>query len=135
MEEEHPEVFAQVAASKFRHPDDLSIASSLHHYYAYGLGKAVPGRLEYLYLDLGHPSAARRLRQLLRAREFDVFCLNDTPDVGDDGEVSGRLLRWFLSRYYPIPSSLERRTPYVRLDDMEERIAPRDRQAAPTTSR
>lgn len=108
MEETHPELFAAVSASKFRHPEDLSIASSLHHYYAYGMGRAVPGRLEYLYLDLGHPQAALRLRELLHAREFDAFCLNDSPNVGGDDEASGRLLQAFLSHYFPIGSSFER---------------------------
>ena len=108
LEERHPELLAQVAASRFRHPDDLSVASALHHYYAYGLGSAVPGRLDYLYLDLGHPQAGRRLRRLLRRREFDVFCLNDSPAVGGAAEDGGRLLRTFLSRYFPLPSSFER---------------------------
>ena len=107
MERTHPEVFARVAASKFRHPDDLSVTSALHHYYAYALGRAVPGRLEYLYLDLGHPRAASRLRRALRSRDLDVLCLNDSPDVGDDDDRSGRLLGSFLPRYYPLASSFE----------------------------
>lgn len=107
MESKHPEVFAQVAASAFRSPEDLSIASSLHHYYAYNRGHAIPGRLEYLYLDLGHPGAPQRLEQLLRTREFDVFCINDTPDGGTDGVRRARQLEEFLERYYPLPSAFE----------------------------
>src|SRR5690625_142718 len=105
MEADHPELFAHVAASPFRHPDDLSIASALHHYYAYGLGKAVPGRLASLYLDLAHPRAAARLRRLLTERQFDVFCLNDSPAV--DGRHRGPLVQDFLQRYFPLPSSFE----------------------------
>ncbi|WP_454084124.1 stealth family protein [Georgenia sp. Marseille-Q6866] len=105
METEHPELFAQVAASTFRHPDDLSISSALHHYYAYALGRSVPGRLAYLYLDLAHPRAATRLRRLLRRREFDVFCLNDSPAVGEVGR--GELLGDFLERYYPVACTFE----------------------------
>ena len=105
MEADHPDLFAQVSASPFRHPDDLSIASALHHYYAYGLGKAVPGRLASLYLDLAHPRAAARLRRLLRERRFDVFCLNDSPAV--DGQHRGELVQDFLQRYFPLPSSFE----------------------------
>ena len=105
MEQEHPDVFARVAASPFRHPDDLSISSALHHYYAYALGRAVPGRLGYLYLDLAHPRAGARLRRLLRDREFDVFCLNDSPAVGEEGR--GELLGEFLERYFPLASSFE----------------------------
>lgn len=104
MEREHPEIFARVAASKFRDPGDLSIASSLHHNYAYSLGRAVPGRLEYLYLDLGHPGAARRLEKLLRARAFDVFCLNDTPAPGAVADRRAEMMSAFLQRYYPLPS-------------------------------
>ncbi|WP_324651088.1 stealth conserved region 3 domain-containing protein [Georgenia sp. H159] len=105
MEQTHAELFARVAASPFRHPDDVSISSALHHYYAYGMGKAVPGRLAYLYLDLAHPRAATRLRTLLRRRELDVFCLNDSPAVGEQGR--GELLHDFLERYYPLASSFE----------------------------
>lgn len=105
MESEHPDAFNQVASSTFRHPDDLSISSALHHYYAYALGKAVPGRLAYMYLDLAHPRAASRLRRLLRRREFDVICLNDSPEVGAEGRRE--MLQQFLGRYYPTPSSFE----------------------------
>lgn len=94
-----------MAASTFRHPDDLSIGSAQHHYYAYGRGKAVPGRLAHLCLDLVHPRAAARLRRLLRRREFDVFCLNGSPAVGEVGRTE--LLGDFLERYYPVPSTFE----------------------------
>lgn len=109
MEREHPEIFEQVAASAFRSPQDLSIASSLHHYYAYERGRAIPGRLEYLYLDLGHPGAPQRLEKLLRTREFDVFCINDTPASGAQAERRARMLAEFLKRYYPLPSAFEHR--------------------------
>jgi len=108
MEREHPDVFAQVAASPFRHPEDLSIASALHHYYAYALGRAVPGRLEYLYLDLAHPGAPVRLERLLAHKEFDVFCINDTAVSATQVRRNARYLDRFLRRYFPLPSSFER---------------------------
>lgn len=107
MEREHPEVFTQVAASAFRDPEDLSVASALHHYYGYSLGRAVPGRLEYLYLDLSHPGALQRLDLLLQNREFDVFCINDTPASPQDSARQSQILHEFLERYYPLPSSFE----------------------------
>lgn len=107
MESKHPEIFAQVAASAFRSPEDLSIASSLHHYYSYNLGRAVPGRLEYMYLDLGHPGAAQRLERLLRTREVDVFCINDTPSDTESHARRAVVLEAFMERYYPLPSSFE----------------------------
>lgn len=108
MERRHPHEFARVAASKFRHRDDLSIASSLHHSYAYALGRAVPGRLDYLYLDLAHPRADRVLQDLLKRRDVDTFCLNDSPAAGTDSHRQTKLLNDFLSRYFPVPSSFER---------------------------
>lgn len=108
IERRHPDVFATVAASAFRHADDVSIASGLHHYYGYGLGRAVPGRIEYLYLDLGHPGAAQRLERLLRTRAFDVFCINDTPASARHAARRARLVHEFLERYFPLPSAFER---------------------------
>jgi len=42
---------------------------------------------------------------LLRERQFDVFCLNDSPAV--DGQHRGPLVQDFLQRYFPLPSSFE----------------------------
>lgn len=107
LEAARPDIFAAVSRSAFRSPTDVSIASALHHYYAYSTGRAVPGRLEYLYLDLNHPGASQRLERLLRTREFDVYCINDTPAAGHRIERQSRVLREFLERYYPLPSSFE----------------------------
>lgn len=111
METTWPETFSRVSASRFRHPDDVSVASALHHHVAYALGRAVPGRLAYLYLDLVHPRAAGRLERLLDAREFDVFCLNDTVTGPAEAARQAELLADFLPRYFPVPSSFERASP------------------------
>lgn len=108
MEAQHPELFSQVAASAFRSPEDVSVASALHHYYGYNMGRAIPGRLEYLYLDLGHPGASQRLERLLRTREVDVFCINDTPSDTASDARRALVLKQFVERYYPLPSSYER---------------------------
>lgn len=104
MNRRHPELFAQVAASTFRHREDFSFASSLHHWYAYALGKAVPGKIDYLYLDLAHPSTAYRLDQLLRERSAAVFCLNDSPGAPAHHRV---LMQQFLDSCFPVPSTFE----------------------------
>jgi hypothetical protein len=106
MEERFPEQFARTSASRFRHPDDISIAASLHHYYAYLTGRAVPGEIRYTYTDLADPDTPRRLARLLANRPFDVFCLNDTDmeSVGSDGPDHSHD---FLDRYFPLKSSFE----------------------------
>jgi hypothetical protein len=108
MEKQYPELFAQVARSRFRHPDDYSITSALHHYYAYNLGRAVPGRIRYAYQDIARPDTERRLTNLLRTRDYDVFCLNDHETAESDVQSQKRILADFLPRYFPLPSPFEK---------------------------
>lgn len=107
LEERFPRVFESVLHSKFRHPDDLSIASNLHHYYAYCEGRAVPGDISYVYQDLTRHDAAVRLQWLLQRRAADTFCLNDTYSRADQRRNQVDLLSSFLKRYFPTPSSFE----------------------------
>jgi hypothetical protein len=109
MEERFPDRFAQTSANRFRSHSDLSIASALHHYYAYATGRAVPGQIRYAYSDVSDPYTAKRLQKLLWARDSDVICLNDTDLDGVDADQKADLLRDFLEAYYPAPSAFERR--------------------------
>ena len=111
MEERFSEAFASTASHQFRDPRDLSIAASLHHHYAYISGRAVEGDLRYLYADIAAPDTARRLERLLRRRDFDTFCLNDHDTSGIDPLEQQRMLHEFLSNYFPLPSSFEKRAP------------------------
>ncbi|NYH52847.1 hypothetical protein HNR06_002436 [Nocardiopsis arvandica] len=106
LEEEFPDVFARTAASRFRHPDDHSVPSSLHNYYAFLTGRAVIGELRYAYLNLADPDAVRfRTEALLARRNFDTFCVNDTTDPDESAE---RHVNEFLGDYFPFKSSFER---------------------------
>jgi hypothetical protein len=109
MEERFPDRFAQTSANRFRSHSDLSIASALHHYYAYSTGRAVPGQIRYAYSDVSDPYTAKRLQKLLWMRDSDVICLNDTDLDGVDADQKADLLRNFLEAYYPVPSAFERR--------------------------
>jgi len=106
-ESAHPEMFARVARSKFRHPDDFSIASSLYHYHAYALGRAVPGSIRYTYVDIAAPNAEVRLDWWMRGSALDVICINDTSTPEDSARVN-EFLAELLERRFPIPSSFER---------------------------
>ena len=75
------------AGHQFRHPDDISLLSSLQQYYAYLTGRAAPGEIKYMYTDLADPSTPFRLGRLLHDRHLDAFCLNDTDS---DAAVGGR---------------------------------------------
>jgi hypothetical protein len=109
IEETFAERHRRTAGNRFRSLDDLSVTSSLHHYYAYLTGRAVPGEIRYDYFDLAHANTEARLGRLLTARDRDTFCLNDT--VSEDGTDLGRetsLVRSFLQEYFPYRSPFER---------------------------
>ena len=110
MEQRFPQEFAATAGHQFRNPGDLSVVSALHHHYAYLRGRAVEGRIRYLYADIAAPETARRLERLLESRDVDAFCLNDHDTSGVDPLEQQRMLHSFLSRYFPLPSSFERPT-------------------------
>lgn len=102
-----PEEVLATAGHQFRHPKDLSIPSSLQHYWSYMTGRAVPGSIRYTYADLAHPSTPVQLAFLLARRHCDVFCLNDT----DSSEVllseQHAMLTDFLSAYFPFRAPFE----------------------------
>jgi hypothetical protein len=106
LEKRHPDEFARVAGSRFRHPEDLSIPSSLHHSYAFLRGRAVPGTMHYRYQDIGRANTARRLDEILRERP-QVFCLNEIATEPQQVVEIEAVLRAFLDEYFPLPSPYE----------------------------
>ncbi|MGW1198178.1 stealth conserved region 3 domain-containing protein [Streptomyces sp. NPDC002536] len=108
IEQEFAEAHRRTSFSRFRSPTDISIPSSLYHYYAYFTGRAVPSQIEFAYLDLAKPEIERRLGILLAGRDRQAFCINDTVSDGVDTERQTRMVRRFLDAYYPIPGPFER---------------------------
>ncbi|MEU4684307.1 stealth family protein [Streptomyces xinghaiensis] len=108
IEERFPEQHRATASRRFRSLDDLSVVSSLHHYYAFLTARAVPGQLRYAYLDISDPVAGVRLDRLLARRDRTVFCLNDTVSGEEDVEAQRALLTPFLEAYFPVPGPYER---------------------------
>lgn len=108
IESELPEQVRATAAHPFRHPGDLSIASSLHQYWAYRTGRAVPGEVAYMYADLAHPATPTKLRDLLARRDMDAFCLNDTDSAAVSALEQQAMMAEFLPAYFPFRSPFER---------------------------
>ncbi|MFX4294793.1 stealth family protein [Streptomyces bohaiensis] len=108
IEEEFAERHRATAANRFRELNDLSVTSSLHHYYAFLTGRAVPGEMVYNYFDMAHPHTPARLGRLLAARDRSVFCLNDT--VSSEADLADQLavMKPFLRSYFPFASPFER---------------------------
>lgn len=108
IEEEFAERHRATAANRFRELNDLSVTSSLHHYYAFLTGRAVPGDLDYNYFDMAHPHTPTRLGQLLAKRDRAVFCLNDTVSSEADLAQQLAVMQPFLDSYFPFASPFER---------------------------
>ncbi|MFF0474366.1 stealth family protein [Streptomyces sp. NPDC004284] len=108
IETEFESEYRHTEASRFRSIDDISIASSLHHYYAFHTRRAVPSQLPYAYLDLTHPWTETRLGRLLANRDRAVFCVNDTVSTGQDVTEQKDLITPFLEAYFPVPSPFEK---------------------------
>lgn len=108
FEDAYPELFDQVMRSNFRSPQDYSLTSSLAQYWAFGTGRAVPGRVRYAYLNLAAPDAANTLERWLFRRDVQCICLNDTQDdSGREPAQREAALGEFLRNYYPLPSRWE----------------------------
>jgi hypothetical protein len=108
MEDVFPDELKRTSASQFRSHDDLSVAASLYHWYAYLTGRAVPGEISYDYFNLASWDLAPRLRTLLARRHRDVFCLNDTDVEARDLAHQYEAVSRFLREYFPDPSPFER---------------------------
>ncbi|WP_338701565.1 stealth family protein [Streptomyces sp. Q6] len=114
IEQQFAEAHRQTSLSRFRSADDISIPSSLYHYYAYFTGRAVPSEITFAYLDLAKPEIQRRLGILLARRDRSAFCINDTLSDGRDVARQTAMLSRFLKAYYPVPSPFERKEGEVR---------------------
>ncbi|WP_329569411.1 stealth family protein [Streptomyces sp. NBC_01361] len=108
IENEFRDAHLGTSHSRFRSATDISIPSSLYHYYAYFTGRAVPSDIAFAYLDLARPEIARRLGILLARRDRQAFCINDTVSDTFDVGRQGDMVRDFLESYYPVPSPFEK---------------------------
>ncbi|NAZ17484.1 hypothetical protein GT020_15635 [Glutamicibacter soli] len=107
LQREMPGRIAQIAANRFRSPDDLSIPSSLAHQYAARLGLGYPASVDYSYIDIGSHSASLDFLRLARNRNVDMFCINEVLAL-KDGPDRSDLVRSFLAARFPLPSSFEK---------------------------
>ncbi|GAA1932328.1 stealth family protein [Streptomyces sodiiphilus] len=131
IEAEFPEAHRRTAACRIRSMTDISVPSALHHYYAFQTGRAVPGSLRYLYLDLAHPDMAPKLDALLRQRSHHTFCINDTESRAQDAPDQASLLLPFLRSYFPQPGPLEASVPVRRRPRPEDGSGAGARDGAP----
>jgi hypothetical protein len=111
IEDRFPAELAATASHQFRHPEDVALLSSLQQYYGYLTGRAVPGEISYMYADLADASAPFKMARVLRTRNLDAFCLNDTDSDAATAAVQRGMLADFLPAYLPFASPYELATP------------------------
>lgn len=104
LEARAPGAFTRTAASPFRSPSDISVASSLGPLYAHATGRAAVGSISHFYADVGSTELRWRLPLLLEHHDVDAICLNATATTPVRVR---RQLTSFLERYFPVPSSFE----------------------------
>lgn len=103
IERRCPEEVLGTARRQFRSPADISMMSSLQHYWAYLTNRAVLGDIKYI----ADPATPVRLAHALQHRNNEVFCLNDTDAEGLPVREQAALLQEFLPAYYPFRSPYE----------------------------
>ncbi|MFF5790468.1 stealth conserved region 3 domain-containing protein [Paeniglutamicibacter sp. NPDC012692] len=107
IERNHPEQVAQTAAAKFRSSSDLSIPSSLAHYYGSAVGSAIGKDVSYSYVDLGAKNAQMNLVKLCWGERPQMFCLNQVSGTKEDLMRQNAALEHFLEYAFPWKSSFE----------------------------
>ena len=67
----------------------------------------MPGSIGYKYQDISAPDTQRAFDNLLRSRDYDVFCLNDTDS--DPSAFARQMVSMgdFLAEYFPVRSPFE----------------------------
>lgn len=108
IEKDYPEAVSATAAAPFRSSTDLSIPSSLAHYYGLFLGNAVPASISSGYVDISSEKAQLQLLRMMRGTMPEVYCLNEVESrCGDELRID-HMVRHFLDHSYPVPSDFER---------------------------
>ncbi|MFD4390351.1 stealth conserved region 3 domain-containing protein [Streptomyces sp. NPDC058495] len=111
LETHFPDALGRTARNRLRDPSDVSVASSLHHYFAYHTGRSVPGRISSGFVNVGLSEQVKKLNGLLASRPHDVFCLNDFHDGDVSEDEQDATLAAFLPSYFPIASQFETGSP------------------------
>ncbi|MFI1097665.1 stealth conserved region 3 domain-containing protein [Streptomyces sp. NPDC020917] len=106
--ERFPEEVARTAANPFRGHSDFSIVSSLHHHFGYLTARSAPGSVSCRYVNAGNYEHHSVLSRLLATRSNDTFCIGESPDAEVPAAEQDRVLKAFLSGYFPVPSRFEK---------------------------
>ncbi|GAA3322884.1 stealth conserved region 3 domain-containing protein [Paeniglutamicibacter sulfureus] len=105
--QKHPEETRRTARARFRSESDLSIPSSLAHYYGCAMGVAFPGEIDYRYIDLSSEQVHLKLSRLFLQKRPQMFCLNEVSTRRHERVDRTFTVQDFLRHVFPWPSSFE----------------------------
>jgi hypothetical protein len=100
-----PDEMARTRSHTFRHPDDVSFASSLTLSYAVATGRGVESDIDYAYVDISSKRAVLDLLKLGVRGPRRVVCINQ---VGRATRPVTWLLSKVMNRLWPQRSPFER---------------------------
>lgn len=106
-EELFEQQLADTVSRRFRHPEDLSLASGLTQFVAASTGRGVPGDLNNRYMNIENERFDMFLEVLRFDDRIDSFCVNQTDARSSDNETGTRV-KSFLDDYLSIPAPWER---------------------------
>ena len=112
MEDLYESDFVRTTYSKFRSIHDVSIASSLYHYYASYSGRGILRQVSrhspyrYRYINTASPWLRPVLRSMCYSRTYQVFCINE-PVAAINTTSFDPIVSAFLNTYFPEKCSLE----------------------------
>jgi hypothetical protein len=119
MEDVFSSQFDCTTAARVRSNNDLPVASSLYHYYAYITGRALPAALGTGYVSLGTETFEVDFAQAALRGGFDTLCVNDVAADPSGGELRCQPL---FEQVWPFPSSMERRSE-AAFDDLSRAVS------------
>ncbi|SNU01989.1 Stealth protein CR3, conserved region 3 [Ruaniaceae bacterium KH17] len=109
LEAQFPQEFERVGHSALRHYQDISVASSLSHWYGFLTGRAIPRAVPVFYTNLTRSDAPQQLDALYSLRRYSTFCLNFERGDGDWESAADEMVS-FLKKYFPYAAPWERAT-------------------------
>lgn len=110
MEAENEELFDLTRRAKFRQNSDIAAVGSFYFNWANAMGRAVPGRISYAYIDPSTFMGRKLLSQVIKKRNYDTLCINDgsTNETDRQREESDLFIKSSLQKLLPIKSSFEK---------------------------
>jgi hypothetical protein len=108
LEQRFSDEVRRTRLSPFRASDNVTLVTTLHHYYAYYTGRAIRGRLRHVGITLGREGIDAKVDRLDRLKP-DSFSINDSVVLAESRQASLDIVGPFLRRAFPEPSAFETR--------------------------